>query len=227
MSQDYQTRQLTTEEGNLSGPIHTGHNQHTHTDNTRQPEINSRVPHVHPPSRAQLEGCHSEPNSRNATCLTPIPSSTQGTLASRPLKYPKSLVDHACRTSNQRLLQQKLPGGGHVPPGAAASRLPGGGRVPPGAKRFRNPNAADTVWRNHPHRQVHEFQVPLMYQLSFGGKFSIARCRKSRQPTESSLSPGGSHITAKRHDSICAILVSAPVQAQLLASYSGHFPKIL
>ncbi|QCD82412.1 hypothetical protein DEO72_LG2g2750 [Vigna unguiculata] len=35
--------QLITEEGNLSGPIRTGHNQHTHTGNT--------VPRVHPPSR--------------------------------------------------------------------------------------------------------------------------------------------------------------------------------
>ncbi|QCE06370.1 hypothetical protein DEO72_LG9g1382 [Vigna unguiculata] len=61
----YQTRQRFTEEGNLSGPIRTGHNQHTHTGNTRQPELNSRVPRVHPPSRARLEGCHSELNSRN------------------------------------------------------------------------------------------------------------------------------------------------------------------
>ncbi|QCE00340.1 hypothetical protein DEO72_LG7g1630 [Vigna unguiculata] len=68
----------TTEEGNLFGPIRTGHNQHTHTGNTRQPELNSRVPRVHPPSRAQLEGCHSELNSRNATCLSPLPSLTQG-----------------------------------------------------------------------------------------------------------------------------------------------------
>ncbi|QCD96087.1 hypothetical protein DEO72_LG6g789 [Vigna unguiculata] len=67
-SQDYQTRQLITEEDNPSGLIRTGHNQHTHTSNTRQPELNPRVPRVHPPSRAQLEGCHSELNSRNATC---------------------------------------------------------------------------------------------------------------------------------------------------------------
>ncbi|QCD96307.1 DNA repair protein REV1 [Vigna unguiculata] len=73
-----QTHQLTTEEGNLSGPIRTGHNQHTHTGNTHQSELNSRVPRVHLPSRAQLEGCHSKLNSRNVTCLTPILSSTQG-----------------------------------------------------------------------------------------------------------------------------------------------------
>ncbi|QCD79169.1 hypothetical protein DEO72_LG1g2809 [Vigna unguiculata] len=65
MSQDYQTRQRFTEEGNLFGPICTGHNQHTHTGNTRQPELNSRVPRFHPPSRAQLEGCHFELKSRN------------------------------------------------------------------------------------------------------------------------------------------------------------------
>ncbi|QCD83211.1 hypothetical protein DEO72_LG2g3554 [Vigna unguiculata] len=50
MSQDYQTRQSTTEEGNLTGPIRTGHNQHTPTGNTRQPELNSRDPF-----RAQLK----------------------------------------------------------------------------------------------------------------------------------------------------------------------------
>ncbi|QCE00447.1 hypothetical protein DEO72_LG7g1737 [Vigna unguiculata] len=65
MSQDYQTRQPTIEERSLTGPIRTGHNQHTHTGNTRQPKLNSRVPRVHPPSRAQLEGCHSELNLRN------------------------------------------------------------------------------------------------------------------------------------------------------------------
>jgi len=35
MSQDYQTHQSTTEEGNLSGPICTSHNKHTHIGNTR------------------------------------------------------------------------------------------------------------------------------------------------------------------------------------------------
>ena len=38
MFQDYQTRQLIIEEGNPSGAIRTGHNQHTHTGNTRQPD---------------------------------------------------------------------------------------------------------------------------------------------------------------------------------------------
>ncbi|QCE04321.1 hypothetical protein DEO72_LG8g2357 [Vigna unguiculata] len=86
MSHDYQTYQPINEEDNLSGPIRTGHNQHTLTCNTRQPELNSIVPRVHSPSRAQLEGCHSELNSRNATCLTPIPSSTQGIRSEPQLK---------------------------------------------------------------------------------------------------------------------------------------------
>jgi len=38
MSQDYQTRQLNIEEGNLTRPIRTRHNAHTHTSNTHQPE---------------------------------------------------------------------------------------------------------------------------------------------------------------------------------------------
>ncbi|QCD87326.1 hypothetical protein DEO72_LG3g1860 [Vigna unguiculata] len=161
----------TTKEGNPSGPIRTGHNQHTHTGKTRQLELNSRVPlfichpkcmaytiitnhkqigaragnhcygsytatlggvpntnmvrnvprlpnslatteepvykrqiwthpywpqpahshqknsptraqlkgsSVHLPSQAQLDRCHSELNLRDATCLTSIPSLTQG-----------------------------------------------------------------------------------------------------------------------------------------------------
>ena len=102
-SQDYQTRQLITEEVNLSGPIRTGHNQHIHTGNTRQTELNSRFPHVHPPSRAQLEGCHSESQLKECHVLNPYPelnsrdtfrATTQGTPANRPLRYPKSLIDH-------------------------------------------------------------------------------------------------------------------------------------
>jgi len=96
-SQDYQTRQPTTEEGNLSGPIRTGHNQHTHTSNTRQPEpqlqgssCSSAIP-----SHNSRDAIPSH-NSRNTMCLTPIPSdnsrdmfqaTTQGTPAISPLKH--------------------------------------------------------------------------------------------------------------------------------------------
>ncbi|QCD78478.1 hypothetical protein DEO72_LG1g2111 [Vigna unguiculata] len=38
-----QVDRLITEEGNPFGPIRTGHNQNTHTGNTRQPELNSRL----------------------------------------------------------------------------------------------------------------------------------------------------------------------------------------
>jgi len=104
-SQDYQTRQLNTKEGNLTGPICTRHNTHTHTDNTLLHE-----------SQLKSSSCSSailshnsrdvipSHNSRNATCLTPILShnsrdmflaTTKGTPASRPLKYHQSLVYHA------------------------------------------------------------------------------------------------------------------------------------
>ena len=55
MSQDYQTRQLNTEEGNLIGPsVHA--TMCTITLATlANPSHNSRVPHVHPPSRATTQ----------------------------------------------------------------------------------------------------------------------------------------------------------------------------
>ncbi|QCD86452.1 hypothetical protein DEO72_LG3g975 [Vigna unguiculata] len=77
--------------------------------------------------RAQLEGCHSELNSRNATCLTPISSSTQGTPASRPLRYPRSLVDQAHHNKyNTNLLQQNRLAGDTYREALRASRPPGG-----------------------------------------------------------------------------------------------------
>jgi len=103
-SQDYQTRQLNTKEGNLTAPIRTRHNAHTHTGNTRQPE-----PQLKSSSCSSAILSHNSRdvipshNSRNATCLTPIPShnlgdmfwaTTQGTLASRPSRYHQSLIDH-------------------------------------------------------------------------------------------------------------------------------------
>jgi len=82
MSQDYQTRQLNIEKGNLTGPIRTCHNAHTHTGNTRQPE----------------------PQLKSSLCSSAIPSdnsrdtfwaTTQGTPASWPSKNHQRLVDHA------------------------------------------------------------------------------------------------------------------------------------
>ena len=80
-------------------------NSHTHTDNTRQPESQLKSS-----SCSSVISSHNSRdaipshNSRNAMCLTPIPShnsrdmfraTTQGTPASRPLRYHWSIVDHA------------------------------------------------------------------------------------------------------------------------------------
>jgi len=107
--QDYQTRQLITEEGNLTGPIRTHRYVHAHTSNTRQPEsqLKSSSCSSAIPNHNSRDAIPSH-NPRNTTCLTPIPShnsremfraTTQGTPASRPLRYPRSLVDHANHTS--------------------------------------------------------------------------------------------------------------------------------
>ncbi|QCD96688.1 hypothetical protein DEO72_LG6g1396 [Vigna unguiculata] len=69
-SQHYQTRQLNTKEGNLTGPIHTRHNVYTHTGNTRQPKpqlksssCSSAIPshNQEMPFRATTQGIQSEP----------------------------------------------------------------------------------------------------------------------------------------------------------------------
>ncbi|QCE15012.1 hypothetical protein DEO72_LG11g2020 [Vigna unguiculata] len=104
-------------EGNLSGPIRTGHNQHTHTGNTRQPEPQLKGSSCSSAIRSHnSRDAISSHNSRNTTCLTPFLShnsrdtfraTTQGTPTSRPLRYPRSLVDHAHHSKhNTNLLQQ-------------------------------------------------------------------------------------------------------------------------
>jgi len=88
------------------------------------------------PFRAQLEEC---------TCLTPIPSSTQGIrseLNSRnpailPLKHHQKPCRTPYKVQQLRLIAAKSPNRGHVPLGATASRPPGGEHVLPGAKRLK------------------------------------------------------------------------------------------
>ncbi|QCD93797.1 hypothetical protein DEO72_LG5g1873 [Vigna unguiculata] len=65
----------TTEQGNLFGPIRTGHNQHTRTGNTRQPEpqLKGSLCSSAIPSHNSRDVIPSH-NSRNTTCLTPMPS---------------------------------------------------------------------------------------------------------------------------------------------------------
>ncbi|QCE04046.1 hypothetical protein DEO72_LG8g2079 [Vigna unguiculata] len=72
-SQDYQTRQLITEEGNLTGPIRTRRCMHTHTDNTRQlkPQLKSSSCSSAILSHNSRDAILSH-NPRNATCLTTI-----------------------------------------------------------------------------------------------------------------------------------------------------------
>jgi len=112
-SQDYQTRKLITNEGNLSGPICTGHNQHTHTSNTRQPKPQLKCSSCSSaiPSHNSRDVIPSH-NLENATCLTPIPShnskdmfwaTTQGTPTSQPLRYLRSLIDYASQIKNQSI----------------------------------------------------------------------------------------------------------------------------
>jgi len=122
-----------TEEGNLNGLIRTRHYVHTHTDNTRQPE-----PQLKSFSCSSAILSHSSRdaipsyNSRNTTCLTPIPShnskdmfraTTQGTPTSWPLRYPRSLVDHAHQSRITQICYSNITW--HKSRGTRRNRLPG------------------------------------------------------------------------------------------------------
>jgi len=111
-------------------------------------------------------------NSRNATCLTSIPShnsmdtfwaTTQGTPASRPSRYHQSFVDHACPQQSKHNFwlcnitwccswatrQNLLPG-----------RLAG-----TRAARCQTPLMPFSIglaWRDNPHRQVPLASKPTM-----------------------------------------------------------------
>ena len=90
--------------------------------------------------RAQLKECHvlnpyPKLNSRDTFWAT-----TQRTPASRPIRFHRSLVDHATNTSNETSLCYHQIAW-HCSRGVRCCRFrsPGGGRVPPSAKRLWNP----------------------------------------------------------------------------------------
>ncbi|QCD83447.1 hypothetical protein DEO72_LG2g3791 [Vigna unguiculata] len=188
MSQDYQTRQFNIEEDNLSGPIRTRHNVHTHTSNTCQPK-----PQLKSSSCSSTISSHNSRdvipshNSRNSTCLTPVPSHnsrdtfraiTQGTPASRTLGYLRSFVDHAPHSNHDTtLLQQNCLTLLTRRQALPASKSPGGEHVQSGAKRL----------------------ILTALHLLLGSMLSAARHHTCMLPSESLLSPGGSRITVRRH----------------------------
>jgi len=96
-SQDYQTRQLKTEEGNLIGPIRTRHNAHTHTGNTRQPE----------------------PQLKSSSCSSAIPShnSRHAILSHNSRKPTFEISSKSCRPRTSK--QAKTPFASAISPGAA------------------------------------------------------------------------------------------------------------
>ena len=135
---------------------------HPHTDNTSQPE-----PQLKSSSCSYAISSHNSRdailshNSRNTTCSTPISShnsrdtfwaTTQGTLASRPLRYLRSLVDDAPQSKQTHLLHG-IPWHNVL-----------------GAKRIRLPDrlAGDA------YRQVPRTSDAIVLQLPPGGSIIVA-----------------------------------------------------
>jgi len=179
------------------------------------------------PFRAQLEEC---------TCLTPIPSSTQGIrseLNSRnpailPLKHHQKPCRTPYKVQQLGIIAAKSPSGGHVPLGAKASRLPDGGHVPLGAKRLK----AHKVYN---HRLAGQSTPP-------SGRCSKNRCSCRRRLAEPILPSGATQsrtpldpchrlaipisqpgaMTMLRVTSFCSSLASLPTSAPL-----GYISNIL
>ena len=145
-SQDYQTRQLNTEDGHLTGPICMRHNTRTHTSNTRQPEPQLKSSSCSSVIPSQTRDVIPSHNSRNAKCLTPISrynsmdafrAITQGTLISRPSRYHPSLIDHTHPKQANTISDAAISFGvAHESLGLHASRPPGRGHVPAGTKHL-------------------------------------------------------------------------------------------
>jgi len=155
MSQDYQTRQLHTKEENLSGPICTNHNSHTHTGNTRQPE-----PQLKSSLCSSVILSHSSRdvilshNSRNVTCLTPIPSHN-----SRNISKPTFKVSQKHCRSRTNITNKAY----------AFVLSPGGFEATPSETRFQTASRGTRAAK----RQAP--LIPLPLQVSSGGTTIIAR----------------------------------------------------
>jgi len=83
----------TTKEGNPSGPICTGHNQHTHTGTLANPSHNSKFLVFIRYPEPQLKGSHFGPQPKECHVLNPYPepqlkdtfrATTHGTPANPP-----------------------------------------------------------------------------------------------------------------------------------------------
>jgi len=124
-------------------------------------------------------------NSRNTTCLTPIPSqnskdtfwaTTQGRLARRPLRYPRSLIDHAPQSKQTHLLHS-----------IAWRGVLGARRI-----KLQDHLAGDA------YRQAPRAFDAIVLQLPPGGSTIVAKRHDLCCFLKLQLSPSRSHSAAKR-----------------------------
>ena len=87
----------TTEEGNPSGPIRTGHNQHTHTGTLANPSHNSKFLVFIRYPEPQLKGSHSGLQPKECHMINPYPEpqlkdTFQATTHGTPTSPPSRLL---------------------------------------------------------------------------------------------------------------------------------------
>jgi len=169
-SQDYQTRQLNTEEGNLTRPIRTRHNTHTHTGNTRQPkpQLKSSSCSSAIPSHNSRDVIPSH-NSRNATCLTPIPSHNSRNTSKPTFKIsPKPCRPRTSKSSKTNFATATWLDAAMESPGVTRFQTAWQGTRTARRQAPQMPLSASVAWQDDPHRQVPHILVALVcsYRLA-------------------------------------------------------------
>jgi len=120
-------------------------------------------------------------------------SSTQGTPASRPLRYPRSLVDHAHHSKyNTNLLQQNCLAGDTYRQALSALIFT---------------TTATIAWQDFLCRQEPRALVFTKLQTPPDAPLLTARRHRDPEPPVSMLSLGGSITTVRRYTSTCTVLV--------------------
>jgi len=205
-----QTRQLATEEGNLSGPIHTGHTSTLTPTTLANPSHNSRVPHVHLPSRTTTQEMLFRATTQGISrALTPILSNNSRNPTTSPSKHHEKPCRSHIHVQQTNIAAIKLPGGGHVPLGAASFQTAWRGmrtarrQAPQNHQQLKTPPGG-TV---HTAKRIHA-KTPLILPQPPGVTTFTTRWNSHQTSWTMLLSSGGLKATAWRCISTNTVLVS-------------------
>jgi len=139
-------------------------------------------------------------------------SSTQETPDGQPLRYPRSLVDHAHYSKhNTNLLQQNHLAGDTYRQALPLPDCLAGDTYRQALSALVFTATTTIAWRHFLYRQAPRALVFTELQTSPGTPLLTAKHHRDPEPLVSMLSPGESITTTRRYTSTCAILVLVQV----------------